>query len=108
MINLDTIKRTHKTNTPEGGRKAAATNKAKYGEDFYKIIGQKGGRTSRNGGYATAAGRVLASQVGALGGSRGKNGYKLLSLEGDFGHYRHTATGNLRTYDFTNKVWTDA
>ena len=30
--------------TIEGGKKAAATNIAKYGKDFYKKMGQKGGR----------------------------------------------------------------
>ena len=30
-----------------GGKAAAATNKAKYGKDFYAKIGAKGGRVSR-------------------------------------------------------------
>ena len=29
--------------TVKGGKKAAETNRAKYGEDFYKEIGHKGG-----------------------------------------------------------------
>lgn len=29
--------------TIEGGRKAAETNRKKYGEDFYKVQGSKGG-----------------------------------------------------------------
>lgn len=33
--------------TLEGGRKAAATNKAKYGADFYANIGRKGGKNGR-------------------------------------------------------------
>lgn len=28
--------------TETGGKKAGQTNKAKYGEDFYKVIGKKG------------------------------------------------------------------
>ena len=34
--------------TLEGGRKAAATNKAKYGKEFYADIGRKGGRNGHN------------------------------------------------------------
>ena len=39
--------------TKAGGAKAAATNKAKYGKDFYSRIGQKGGRISRRGPATT-------------------------------------------------------
>ena len=38
--------------TVEGGRAAAATNKAKYGKDFYAKIGAKGGRLGTTGGFA--------------------------------------------------------
>ena len=37
--------------TKEGGAKAATTNKAKYGPDFYSKIGAAGGRASGSGGY---------------------------------------------------------
>lgn len=36
-----------------GGLKAARTNKEKYGEDFYKMLGSKGGRNGFTGGYAS-------------------------------------------------------
>lgn len=40
--------------TKEGGRAAAATNKARYGSDFYINIGAKGGKKGHTGGfYAT-------------------------------------------------------
>lgn len=52
--------------TVEGGKAAAATNKLKYGEDFYGKIGAKGGRIGRTGGFA--ANRELARIVGAKGG----------------------------------------
>ena len=39
--------------TIEGGRKAAATNKKKYGKDFYANIGRKGGRNGHTGGFAS-------------------------------------------------------
>jgi len=35
--------------TKQGGLKAAATNREKYGKDFSKIAGAKGGRISRRG-----------------------------------------------------------
>ena len=49
--------------TPAGGRKAAATNKARHGKDFYVKRGGEGGTISRGGGFtqnheaAVAAGR---------------------------------------------------
>ena len=38
--------------TLEGGKKAAAKNKAKYGDNFYAKIGRKGGIRSSTGGFA--------------------------------------------------------
>lgn len=37
--------------TSEGGRKAMATNKRLYGEDYAKRIGRMGGLVSRGGGF---------------------------------------------------------
>jgi len=37
--------------TIAGGIKAAATNKAYHGEDFYKRIGAQGGAASGTGGF---------------------------------------------------------
>jgi general stress protein YciG len=58
--------------TKEGGRKAAATNKAKYGKEFYAEIGRKGGRNGHTGGFA--ANRELARIAGAKGGRISKRG----------------------------------
>lgn len=52
--------------TKAGGRAAAATNKNKYGKDFYAKIGAKGGKLGRTGGFY--ANRELARQAGAKGG----------------------------------------
>lgn len=38
--------------TKQGGVNAAATNKAKYGADFYAKIGSKGGKLGTTGGFA--------------------------------------------------------
>lgn len=50
----------------EGGKRAAATNKIKYGENFYKKIGAEGGKRGTTGGFY--ANRELARTAGAKGG----------------------------------------
>lgn len=52
--------------TKEGGKAAAATNKSKYGADYYAKIGAKGGKVGRTGGFY--ANRELARRAGAIGG----------------------------------------
>ena len=52
--------------TKTGGKTAAATNKAKYGDDFYARIGAMGGKKGRTGGFF--ANRELARIAGAKGG----------------------------------------
>lgn len=55
--------------TIEGGKRAAATNIKKYGPDFYKKIGAKGGKLGCTGGFAAGeAGRERARVYGAIGG----------------------------------------
>lgn len=58
--------------TKLGGLKAAATNKAKYGPNFYEKIGRKGGMNGRTGGFA--ANPALARIVGAKGGRISRRG----------------------------------
>lgn len=52
--------------TREGGLKAAATLKAKKGNDFYVRIGRKGGRAEVVKGFGTN--RTIASLAGSKGG----------------------------------------
>ena len=52
--------------THAGGAKAAATNRTKYGADFYARIGAMGGKIGRTGGFY--ANRELARVAGAKGG----------------------------------------
>lgn len=58
--------------TKKGGRKAAETNKAKYGSDFYAEIGRKGGSNGHTGGFY--ANPELARIAGAIGGRKSKRG----------------------------------
>ena len=58
--------------TAQGGKKAAATNKAKYGKDFYARIGQMGGKIGRTGGFY--ANRDLARKAGRIGGRISRRG----------------------------------
>lgn len=58
--------------TAEGGAKAQATNKKKFGEDYYAKIGALGGTRSRTGGFYVN--RELAREVGAKGGQKGRRG----------------------------------
>ncbi len=52
--------------TKAGGKLAAKKNKELYGSNFYAEIGARGGKKSRNGGFA--ANRELARIAGAKGG----------------------------------------
>jgi len=56
--------------TKAGGLAAAATNKAKYGDDFYAKIGSKGGKLGKTGGFA--ANKELAREAGRKGGLKSK------------------------------------
>lgn len=58
--------------TKAGGLKAAATNIEKYGDDFYKRIGQKGGSNGHTGGFASNP--ALAKIAGRKGGSKSRRG----------------------------------
>lgn len=58
--------------TKEGGKKASITNKLKYGEDFYRIQGAKGGRNGHTGGFYNKP--EFAREMGAIGGKLSKRG----------------------------------
>lgn len=58
-----------------GGKKAAATNVKRHGEDYYRKIGALGGKKGRTGGFASdkvgedgLTGRERAMIAGAEGG----------------------------------------
>lgn len=58
--------------TIEGARKAKARIIARYGEDYFKKIGHKGGSISRGGGFA--ADHELAARAGRIGGRISRRG----------------------------------
>lgn len=67
--------------TLAGGRKAAATNKAKYGDGFYARIGKMGGAAGHTGGFNSdkvgkdgLTGFERARIAGAKGGSISRRG----------------------------------
>lgn len=65
--------------TKAGGMKAAATNKAKFGSDFYAKIGAKGGQNGHTGGFA--ANPDLARIAGAKGGRISRRGKKTVAAQ---------------------------
>jgi len=66
--------------TKAGGLAAAATNKARHGDDFYSKIGAVGGKLGKTGGFANDSivgadgltGRERARIAGAKGGKISK------------------------------------
>ena len=60
--------------TVAGGKAAAATNKAKYGKDFYKHIGRIGGSTVTDKLKGFATNLALASAAGVKGGKKSRRG----------------------------------
>lgn len=63
--------------TKSGGLKAAATNKSKFGDDWYAKIGAKGGRNGHTGGFAMVdenGVHYLAVRAGRKGGLISRRG----------------------------------
>jgi uncharacterized protein len=82
--------------TIEGGRKAAITNKLRYGNDVYEKIGALGGMKSTGGGFSKNP--ELARAAGRKGGSVSrKYGPHALKTECKHGHlYDEENTGTYR------------
>lgn len=58
--------------TELGSKKATATIYKKYGKDYYKRLGARGGKNGHTGGFF--ANRELAKRAGHKGGSISKRG----------------------------------
>lgn len=65
----------------EGAKKAVFTIKEKYGEDFYTVIGTKGGKKTGMKGFALN--RQLAVTAGRKGGKLGKRGKSVKTVGPD-------------------------
>jgi general stress protein YciG len=76
--------------TVAGGKKAAKTNKKRYGEGFYTIIGRKGGIKSRGGffspDYVNPDGTTGYENAVAAGRKGGKASGRLAQLQKGDGH----------------------
>lgn len=57
--------------TVEGGAKAATTNKSKYGQNFYSLIGRTGGKKKVPKGFSMMT-PEQRSQAGRKGGTISK------------------------------------
>ena len=57
--------------TPAGNAKTAATNRERYGDDFYKKIGSKGGKV-KGVAKGFAANPELARAAGAIGNRKSR------------------------------------
>ena len=79
--------------TKAGGIKAAATNKKKYGSDFYQVKGAKGGRNGHTGGFASNP--ALAIVAGKRGGENSRRGWKLIQETNDSLIFKNKKTGEL-------------
>jgi general stress protein YciG len=65
--------------TREGGLKASATIKNRYGKSYYNRIGSLGGKKSVGGGFKKNP--ELARLAGKLGGLKGRRGDTLTAVD---------------------------
>lgn len=92
------------TATIEGGLKAAETNKKKYGKDYYRQIGKKGGEKSRGGGFGSdivgedgLTGYERAKIAGRKGGKAGRGTTKKLN--------KAIEAGQETNHRWLGKIW---
>ena len=92
-----------------GVAKAAATIKKKYGKDFYKRAGRKGGKAGNTGGFASST--KLAKRAGRKGGKASRRSIsKRYEMNGEVLSAREWAerlglcTSTIYTYGRTGKM----
>lgn len=92
--------------TQAGGRKATATNKQRYGIDFYPQIGRKGVKISRGGGFSPEyvypdgrTGRDLAVEAGQRGGKASRRSYRYVEGIGTVAEKKCLTCGQLILID---------
>lgn len=67
--------------TKVGGLKCSQTNKERYGEDYYKNLGKRGGKAEHKKPRWFQLHPELARKAGAIGGMRSKRGKAKKSVE---------------------------
>lgn len=72
----------------KGGKKAAKTNRYKYGEEFYARIGAIGGKNGHTTGFSLN--KENARLAGSKGGKRSKIGRTYLYTKNGFDYYQVT------------------
>lgn len=77
--------------TTQGGKRAAETNKLRYGKNFYARIGSVGGKRGRTGGFYVN--KITAMRAGHIGGCRSKKGYIFLRESPYYRWYQNRKTG---------------
>lgn len=85
-----------------GGRKAAATNKTRHGDDFYKRIGARGGRNSTTGGFY--ANREMAREAGAKGGHKSRRDEAKRWWENNEAHIKELEESGLTTSEIAYEL----
>ena len=67
----------------EGGKKAARTNKRRYGSSFYINIGSKGGKKGKTGGfhYMKETDPERHRELSHVGGSRSRRGKRYIGTD---------------------------
>lgn len=79
--------------TKSGAKRAAETNRQKYGESFYADIGRVGGSHGHTGGFY--ADRDKARTAGTIGGIHSKRGFRLIKKDRKYLIYQKLATGSI-------------
>jgi uncharacterized protein len=77
-----------------GGKRCAATNKARHGEDYYSRIGAIGGKNGHTGGFHNN--RELARRARAIGGRISRRG---LLIRKDESYATRADDGAVTVYD---------
>lgn len=73
-VTVTNIEREIMAGTKEGGKKASITIKEIHGEDFYKRIGSKGGKSGDPSKRGFASNPELAREAGRKGGTKSRRG----------------------------------
>lgn len=78
----------------EGGLKASQIMKEKYGEDYYRELGRRGGKiTGALKGFSVHPDK--AKEYGKTAGKKSKRGYKWLRDSGRHRYYMSKQDGNI-------------